>query len=433
MTAFDVAEIRRHFPALAVEQDGRPIAYFDGPGGTQVPNEVIDAVAGYYRTMNANDGGAFLTSERSDATTVAAKDAVVDFLGARSSEEVKFGPNMTTLTFHVSRSIGATLATGDEIVVTTLDHEANVSPWQAMARDRGLVVRTVDIRTEDATLDLDDLDRALERRPKLLAVGWASNALGTVNPVGEIVRRAHAVGALTYVDAVAWAPHGPIDVVALDTDFLACSAYKFYGPHAGILYGKQAILEALPAYKVRPAHDRFQTGTPNFEAIAGVGAAVSYLAGLGERYGAAFAGEYPGLAGRRLALRTGMRAIRAHELELFGRLLDGLEAVPGVHLWGIADRRRFDERIPTIGITIEGIAPRDASVALGERGIATWDGHFYAQALIERLGLYESGGVVRIGLAHYTTADEIDRLLGEVESVAAGARRSGRPAAAARA
>ncbi|HEX9043544.1 MAG TPA: cysteine desulfurase-like protein [Candidatus Limnocylindrales bacterium] len=423
MTAYDVAEIRRHFPALAVQQDGRALAYFDGPGGTQVPGEVIDAVAGYYREMNANDGGAFLTSERSDAMAVAAKEAVVDFLGARSAEEIKFGPNMTTLTFHVSRSIGATLAAGDEVVVTTLDHEANVSPWQALARDRGLIVRTVDIRADDATLDLDDLDRALERRPKLLAVGWASNALGTVNPVAEIVRRAHAVGAMTYVDAVAWAPHGPIDVAALDTDFLVCSAYKFYGPHAGILYGKLELLDRLPAYKVRPAHDRFQTGTPNFEGIAGVGAAVAYLAALGDRYGQPFRDEYPALNGRRLALRTAMRAVREHEIALFGRLLDGLEAIDGVRLWGITDRARFGERIPTIGITIDGISPRDASAALGRRGIATWDGHFYAQALIERLGLGESGGVVRIGLAHYTTADEIERLLAEVDSVAASARR----------
>jgi cysteine desulfurase family protein (TIGR01976 family) len=411
---FDPNAIRSQFPALSVEIGGRPVAYFDGPGGTQVPQRVIDAVVGYYRDANANDGGAFLTSERSDARVADAHAAAADLYGAEP-DEIKFGANMTTLTFHVSRSIGATLAPGDQIIVTTLDHEANVSTWRAMAADRGLDVRTVDIH-DDGTLDLDDLDRALETPTRLLAVGYASNALGTINPVAEIVRRAHAAGAWTYVDAVAYAPHGPIDVKALDTEFLVTSAYKWYGPHAGALYGKRDILEALPAYKVRPAHDRFETGTQNFEGIAGTGAAVEYLASLGDLAGAA-----PG-ATRRERLLAGMSAIRAHEVDLHARLMQGLQAVRGVRIWGITDAARFDiEKAPTISITLDGVTPRDAAKALGDQGVFTWDGDFYAQALIERLGQFESGGVLRLGIAHYNTEQEIDRLLEAIERIAVGA------------
>lgn len=429
MVSFDVAEIRRHFPSLSVGHDGRQTAFFDGPGGTQVPQEVIDAVTAFYRESNANSGGAFSTSRRSDEIALEAHVALADFLNARSAEEIKFGANMTTLTFHISRSIGASLAPGDEVVVTTLDHDANVSPWRAMAEDRGLVLRTVDIRPEDATLDLDDLDRKLGERTKLVAVGYASNALGTINPVAEIVRRAHAVGALTYVDAVHYAPHGPIDVQALDADFLACSVYKFFGPHAGVLYGREEVLDRLPAYKVRPAHDRFETGTPNLEGLAGSLAAIEYLAGVGRRYGGAFAGEYPRLAGRRLDLKVAMRAIRAYEMDLFARLMAGLAGIPGVRIWGIADPARIQERTPTIGITCVGIAPRALAEGLGRRGIATWDGDFYAQGLIERLGLASSGGVVQIGLAHYNTADEVDRLLAALsEIVTRAAVGSGSPA-----
>ena len=425
--AYDVAEIRAHFPALAMRDDGQAMAFFDGPGGTQVPRGVIEAVAGYYETSNANEGGAFLTSRRSDAMTERAHEAVAEFLNARSGHEIKFGANMTTLTFHVSRSIGKTWRPGDEIVVTTLDHEANVSPWRAVAEDRGVTVRTVDIHPEDGTLDLDDLNAKLSDRTRLVAVGYASNALGTINPVGEIIRRAHTAGALTYIDAVHFAPHGPIDVQALDTDFLVCSAYKFFGPHLGALYGKEAVLEALPAYKVRPAHDRFETGTPNLEGIAGTLAAVDYLAWVGERFGGPYRAGYPGLTGRRLLLKTTMRAIRAYELDLFGDLVDGLERIPGLHLWGIRDRDRFDSRTPTAAVTIDGCPPRQLAEALGERGITTWNGDFYAQGLIERLGLFDTGGVLRIGLAHYNTADEVQLLVTALGEIAAG-----RPMAASR-
>ncbi len=421
MSTYDVAEIRSHFPALSLAQDGRSLAFFDGPGGTQVPGEVIDAVARYYRESNANHGGAFITSQRSDAIVGAARDALADFLNARQPSEIKFGPNMTTLTFHISRSIGATLSAGDEVVVTVLDHEANVSPWRLMAADRGLTVHTVDIR-EDGTLDLDDLEAKLNARTKLLAIGAASNAIGTINPVAEIVRRAHAVGALVYVDAVHFAPHAPIDVQALETDFLACSAYKFYGPHVGVLYGRAEVLDRLPAYKVRPAYDDVETGTLNFEGIAGTLAAVEYLAGIGERYGGAYATGFPGFARRRLAYKTALRAIRVHEMELYARLADGLGSIPGLRIWGITDPGRFDRRAPTAAITLDHLTPLAAAEMLARRGITAWDGHFYAQALIERFGLFESGGVLRIGLSHYNTTEEIDRLLEALDEIVSEAR-----------
>jgi cysteine desulfurase family protein (TIGR01976 family) len=416
MTAFDVEALRRQFPALAIEDGGRPVALFDGPGGTQVPESVIAAIGDYYRTSNANHDGPFLTSRRSDAAAHEAHQAMADMLGAASADEIKFGANMTTLTFHVSRSIGATMAPGDEVVVTILDHEGNVGPWKAIAADRGLVVRTVDIRASDATLDLATLDAVLGPRTKLVAVGYASNAVGTINPIAEIVRRAHAVGAWTYVDAVHAAPHLPIDVAAIGTDFLVCSTYKFFGPHAGVLYGRAEVLDSLPAYKLVPATDRFETGTGNFEGLAGVTAAVEYLAAVGVAYGGAAAG-----ASRRERVLAGMGAIRAYELDLYRRLADGLEAIPGLTLYGITDRARFDERTPTAALRIDGVAPRAVAEALGADGIAVWDGDFYATGLIERLGLTDTGGVVRIGLTHYNTAAEVDRLVAALGRIAASA------------
>lgn len=419
---FDPQAIRGEFPALALEQDGQPVVFLDGPGGTQVPQRVIDAVADYYRTANANEGGAFATSERSDAIVAAAREAVADFYGASSPAEIKFGYNMTTLTFHVSRSIAACFAPGDEIIVTTLDHEANVSPWLAAARDRDLVVRTVDFRPDDCTLDLDDLERKLSSRTKLVAIGYASNAVGTINPVPEIARRAHAVGAWLYVDAVHYAPHAPIDVAASGADFLVTSAYKWFGPHIGALWGRGDLLEQLPKYKVRPAHDDFETGTPSLEAIAGTGAAVDYLESVGRRFGVSAVGG----GTRRAALGEAMRVIRGHELGLLERLVAGLRAIPGVKLFGITDPTRFaTERAPTVSITIAGTTPREAAAALGKRSIFAWDGDFYARSLIEQLGAAESGGLLRLGIVHYNTAAEVDRALEAIEVIAtAGSRTS---------
>ncbi|HET9613714.1 MAG TPA: cysteine desulfurase-like protein [Candidatus Limnocylindrales bacterium] len=416
----DVAALRRRFPALAITDGDRPVALFDGPGGTQVPDTVIDAVARYYRTSNANHGGPFLTSRRSDALAAEAHRAVADLLGAASPDEVKFGANMTSLTFHVSRSIAAAMSPGDEIVVTILDHEANVGPWKAIAADRGLVVRTLDIHGADCTLAIEQLDELLTERTRLVAVGWASNAVGTINPVAEIVRRAHAAGAWTYVDAVHAAPHLSIDVAAIGTDFLACSTYKFFGPHAGVLYGRGELLDRLPAYKLRPAEDRFETGTGNFEGLAGATAAVEYLADVGVMAGASAA------ASRRDRLVTAMTAIRAYEMDLYRRLAAGLETIDGLRLYGITDPDRFEERTPTAALRIEGLHPRAIAERLGDERIAVWDGDFYATGLIERLGLLDDGGVVRIGLTHYNTADEVDRLVDALGRIAPEAGRATR-------
>jgi cysteine desulfurase family protein (TIGR01976 family) len=418
MVPFDADTLRAQFPALAREQGGRPVVFLDGPGGTQVPQRVIDATVAYYRDTNANAGGAFVTSELSDAMALEGHASVADLLGAASPDEIKFGANMSTLTLHIGRSIGAMLKPGDEVLVTTLDHEANVSTWRAMADDRGLTVRTVDIHPDDVTLDLEDLESKLSSKTKLVAVGYASNAVGTVNPVREIVARAHEVGALTYVDAVAYAPHGPIDVQALDTDFLVCSAYKWFGPHLGALYGKADVLDRLPAFKVRPAHDRFETGTANFEAIAGTLAATDYLRDVGRAYG-----DVTGAPGaeagseRRRELVAGMVAIRDYERTLVTRLIHGLRAIRGVTIHGITDPSRFAARVPTVSISIDGVHPRAAAEALGRQGIFTWDGDFYATGLIERLGKAETGGVLRLGLVHYNTADEVDRTLSALDAL----------------
>jgi cysteine desulfurase family protein (TIGR01976 family) len=416
LTSLDLAAIRARFPALALRHAGRPMAFFDGPGGTQVPESVIDAVSRYYRESNANSGGAFSTSERSDAIAHEAHVAVAEMLGTPDPEEIKLGANMTTLTFHVSRSLIATMVDGDEIIVTGLDHEANVSPWRLAAADRGIRVLTWEPHLEDCTLDLADLDKLLSPRTRLVAVGWASNAVGTINPIEEIVSRAHAAGAWTYVDAVHYAPHAPIDVRAIDTDFLACSAYKFFGPHVGALYGRRDVLDRLPAYKVRPSHDRFETGTANFEGLAGVIAAVDYLASLapGDTAGEPGTGE-----DRRGRIVGAMTAVREYETALYRRLADGLADIPGLRLHGITDPARFEARTPTAALTIDGIHPRALAEGLGREGIAAWDGDFYATGLIERLGLADSGGVLRVGLVHYNTADEVDRLVAALAGAAA--------------
>jgi cysteine desulfurase family protein (TIGR01976 family) len=420
MPRFDVDALRAQFPALARQEGDRPAVFLDGPGGTQVPQRVIDAIVDYYRHSNANAGGAFSTSIDSDAIVDEARGAVADFLGAGSPDEIKFGQNMSSLTLHLGRSIGSTLGPGDEIVVTTLDHEANVSTWRAMAADRGVTVHTVDIDPTDVTLDLEDLESKLSSRTKLVAVGYASNAVGTINPVHDIVARAHEVGALTFVDAVAFAPHGPIDVVDLDTDFLACSVYKWFGPHLGVLYGKAAVLDSLPVFKVRPAHDRWETGTQSFEAIAGTLAATDYLRDVGRDYGEVHLA--PGAADaseRRRELVAGMVAIADYERALVARLIDGLKTIFGVTIHGIVDPARSHARVPTVAISIDGITPRAAAEALAREGIYAWDGDFYATGLIERLGKAEVGGVLRLGLVHYNTADEVERTLDALQRIAA--------------
>ncbi|MCI0345146.1 MAG: cysteine desulfurase-like protein [Chloroflexi bacterium] len=355
MSTFDVEAVRSRFPALALTHHDRPMAFFDGPGGTQVPDTVIEAVARYYRESNANHGGAFPTSVRSDAVVDEAHAAIADLLGV-AADEITLGPNMTTLTFHLSRSIVGSLRPGDEIIVTGLDHQANVDPWVAAARDNEVIVRTWEPLLDDCTLPLAALDALLNDRTRLVAVGWASNAVGTINPVAEIARRAHRLGAWVYVDAVHAAPHLPLDALAVDADFVACSVYKFFGPHVGAVYGRRSILDALPAYKVRPATHRFETGTGNFEGYAGAAAAVEYLADLGSRYGGAASG-----AGRRERIVAGMRAIRAYELDLYRHLAAGLAAIDGVSILGLTADADMERRTPTAAITIAGTTPRAAA------------------------------------------------------------------------
>ncbi|HLA17375.1 MAG TPA: cysteine desulfurase-like protein [Candidatus Limnocylindrales bacterium] len=417
--SIDVAALRARFPSLSLAQDGRPFVYFDGPGGTQVPDTVIESVVRYYREMNANHEGAFMTSQRSDEVIAEAHAALADFLGAASPDEIKIGPNMTTLTLHVSRSIGARLEPGDEIVVTSLDHNANIDPWRHMARDRGLLVRTIDARPDDLTLDEASLEAAITSRTRLVAVGYASNAVGTINAVAEIGRRAHDVGAWLYVDAVAWAPHGPIDVRAIDADFLACSTYKFFGPHLGVLYGKADILAGLPTYKLKPASDSFETGTGAYELFGGATEAVDYVAGIGRAAEPAAGEAGGGVTGRRAAIVAGMTAIRAYEMDLWARLERGLREIRGLRLWGIGDPSRRDQRVPTAAVTVEGRDPGDLAAALGRAGIATWNGDFYARDLVERLDLADRGGFLRIGIIHYNSAEEVDRLLEELERIVA--------------
>jgi cysteine desulfurase family protein (TIGR01976 family) len=418
MQTLDVAALRARFPALARTHDGDPYAYFDGPGGTQVPDSVIEAVSRYYRTSNANHGGAFATSRVSDEIIDEAHAAIADLLGV-GPDEVILGANMTTLTFHLSRSIAATFAPGDEIVLTGLDHAANVDPWIAVAADLGLVIRWWEPHLEDCTLHLDDLRALVSPRTRLVAAGWASNAVGTINPVAEIVALAHSVGAWAYIDAVHAAPHLSIDARAVDADFVACSVYKFFGPHVGAVYGRGSILRSLPAYKVRPAESKFETGTGNFEGLAGSLAAVGYLEDVG-----VMAGASPD-ASRRDKLVTAMRAIREVEMPLYRRLHDGLAAIEGVRLFGITDPAAFDRRTPTAAIIVAGVSSRDVAEALGAEGIAVWDGDFYATGLIERLGFADSGGVVRIGLTHYNTATEVDRLLVVLAQISTGGAAAG--------
>ncbi len=411
----DLPTIRNQFPTLRQQaQQPSPAVFFDNPGGTQIAQDLLKRMNAYLVENNANHGGAFRSSQQSDVVLDAAHAAMADFYNAARPEEIVFGNNMTTLTLHISRSIARTWNPGDEIVVTRLDHDANATPWVLAAQDRGVRVRWVDFHPEDGTLDLEDLQKALEGRPRLLAVGYASNALGTINPVKKIVAMAHAAGALVYIDAVQYGAHGPIDVQDLGCDFLVTSSYKFFGPHAGILYGRYELLEELFAYKVRPAPNelpgKFETGTQNHEGIAGVLGALEYLEWLGKTFGEDQAELYRDrFQGRKLLLKQATSAIRAYEYEISRALLDVLQETPGVQIYGLADERRLDERVPTFAFTLKGWHPRQVAEALGKQGIYVWDGHYYAISIVERLGLAESGGMVRVGPVHYNTVDEVYR------------------------
>ena len=408
----DVSWVREQFPSLQLRVNGQAAAFLDGPAGTQVPKQVMDAVQKYYLKSNANTCGAFATSRSNDGIIDFARAAMADFFNC-DKDEVVFGQNMTTITFALARAIGRTLEPGDEIVVTTLDHDANVAPWRAL-EELGMVIRQVDIHESDCTLDLEDLKHKINKNTKLVAVGYASNAVGTINPVAEITKLAHAAGAMMFIDAVHYAPHGPIDVRALDCDFLVCSPYKFFGPHMGTLYGKREHLLRFKPYKVRPAPDtlpdRWETGTQVQELIAGIGAAVDYLAELGRHCD-------PTVKDRRNALLAAYRATREHEMALFLRLAEGLLSIPDLQFFGISDLKRLHDRCSTVSIRLANHSPAEIAASLGERGIFTWDGNYYALNLTERLGVESKGGLLRIGLVHYNTAEEVDRLLAALRGI----------------
>jgi len=413
--SFDVPAIRQQFPALQQSSaQGNPYIYFDGPGGTQVPQSVITAMNHYLITANANHEGHFITSQRSDQLIDEARVALADFFNAPSPQEIIFGQNMTSLTFNLSRAMGTLWEPGDEIIVTRLDHDANIAPWIALA-EQGVVIRWLDFTVEDTRLNLEQFATLLSPKTKLVAVGYASNAVGTINPIKQMTALAHQVGAWVWVDAVHYAPHGPIDVQELACDFLVCSAYKFFGPHVGVLWGRLELLEQLPAYKVRPADPqppgKFETGTQNHEGIAGTTAAISYLAAIGEQYGDSFAKQLTPYKGRRRTLKQAMTAIMAYEQHIFTTLLTELQTIPGVTVYGITNPNEFAERCPTVAFTKAGHTPAEIAAYLGAQGIFVWDGHYYAVSVMEQLGLGQTGGAVRVGLAHYNTSAEVARLL----------------------
>ena len=417
----DLSAIRNQFPSL-----NRPAIFFDNPGGTQIAKQSLERIKKYLLECNANHEGAFATSIASDAVLDEAHRAMADFYNASSPEEIVFGNNMTTLTLHISRSISREWKQGDEIVVTRLDHDANATPWVLAAEDRGCKVNWVDFDVEYGTLRMDDLQKALDRKPRLLAVGYASNSLGTINPVATIVKMAHDAGTTVYIDAVQYAPHGPIDVQKLGCDFLVSSSYKFFGSHAGILYGRRELLEKLFAYKVRPATNKlpgkFETGTQNHEGIAGVLGAIEYFEWIGKTFG----DEYlEGLSeenyqSRRLDLKKAMTAIRAYEFELSRALLTALESVPGLTIYGLTDVRRLDERVATYSFRLKDLPPRKVAEQLAEQGIYVWDGNYYALNVTERLGLEDRGGMVRVGATHYNTVEEVEKLKAALMNISKG-------------
>ena len=416
ISPLDPTPLRAQFPALQLEVNGQTAVYLDGPGGTQTPQNVIDAMSGYLAHGGSNSGGPFLTSRHTDETVTAARQAMQDLYNARRPEEIVFGQNMTSLTFAVSRAIAQTWQPGDEIVVTRLDHDANISPWLMAAEERGVIVRWLDFDPADCTLKLETLPDLLSEKTRLVAVTYASNAVGSITDVRRVVKMAHEAGAWVYVDSVHYAPHGLIDVQALDCDFFVSSAYKYFGPHTGVLYGKYDLLDSLRAYKVRPAPSRpagkWETGTQSFESLAGVTAAVDYLAVIGG-----------GEGDRRQRLVRAMAKIKRYEMGISARFLQGATKVPGLRVYGVTDVENLEKRTPTFAVSLAGYSAEQVAARLGEQGIFVWHGHYYAVAVMERLGLLDRGGLVRIGFVHYNTPAEVDRVLAALTSLARGRKR----------
>lgn len=413
MTAFDVAYVRAQFPALARNIEGRAAAYLDGPGGTQVPERVVDAVTDYLINHNCNIHGVFATSEETDLMLERARCILADLLGC-DGDEVSFGANMTTLTILLGQGIARRLRAGDEVLITQLDHEGNRSSWQLL-EERGITVREAPVDLETLTIDWDSWESLLSEKTKLVAIGYASNATGTVNDVRRASAAARQIGALSFIDAVHYVPHGFVDVRGIDCDFLVCSPYKFFGPHLGVMYVRREVSERVDPLKLAPQEDfppyRYETGTLNHEAIAGAAEAVEFIADLGRHH----AGNPGEIADRRAAVMAGMRAVEAYEKPLAMRLMEGLSALPGVRLYGPPAQ---SPRTPTVSFTLGGLGAREVASRLGARGLFVWDGDFYATRLVDVLGLVERGGLVRVGLAPYNTLDEVERLIAAVGELA---------------
>jgi len=415
----DLTKIRHQFPAL----HGGAV-FLDNPGGTQIVKNALDRVLEYLIETNANHNGAFKTSRESDAVLLKARTAMAEFLNAARPEEILFGQNMTSLTFHISRSLARNLGPGDDVVVTRLDHDANISPWTIIAEEKGAAVKWVDFHPETGTLDMESLKAALSGKPKLVAVGYASNALGTINPVAEITRLAHGAGALVFIDAVHYAPHGPIDVRALGCDFLACSAYKFFGPHLGLLYGRHDLLDGLFPYKVRPASNelptKLETGTQNHEAIAGLLGTLEYFEWIAREFGKGAAAPQVDEAyqGRALAFKQAMTLIRDYEHQMSRAMLKVLRETPGLTIYGLADESRFAERVPTFSFRLRDIPPRQVAEKLDAENINVSDGNYYALEAARRLAVQDSGGMVRAGAVHYNNPDDVGRFAKALHALA---------------
>jgi cysteine desulfurase family protein (TIGR01976 family) len=418
---FDLDAIRAQFPALAITDAGIPRIYFDNPAGTQVTNGVIERMTECLIESNANMRGPFRTSQKVDALIAEARQAMADLLNAGSADEIVFGQNMTTITFHMSRSIGRLLRKGDEIILSRMDHDANVAPWLLLAKDLDLVVKWMPFNTDTYEFDLERLDDILTSRTKLICVGGASNLLGTINDIKAICAKAKEAGAMTYVDAVQAVPHISTDVQNLGCDFLVCSAYKFFGPHQGILWGRRELMEQLTPYKARPAPDEipacFETGTQSHEGMAGTLATVDYFSWIGETMSQPFHDKYSHFSGRRKFVHAAMDCLFEYEAGLTGQLITGLQQLPGVHVQGITAPDALDRRVPTVAFTVDGESPDEIAKALASRNIFVWSGHFYAVEAVKALNLHDTGGVVRIGPVHYNSAAEIDHLLGALSEI----------------
>jgi cysteine desulfurase family protein (TIGR01976 family) len=412
---FNVDLARQQFPSLSLKDNGTDRIYFDNPGGTQVPLPVLDNIRNYLIQCNANHGGYFKTSQESDRILHQAHQAMADFINAPSENEIIFGPNMTTLTFAISRSLAHWFKDGDEIILTRMDHDGNVAPWFHIAQDQGLKIKWLDFNLETYRYDLNQLETLITDRVKLIAINFASNAIGTINDISAISQLAHHSDIMVFLDAVQYVPHGPTDVQELDCDFLVCSAYKFFGPHQGILWAKSHLLDELMAYKVRPADDfppgKFETGTQSHEGQAGTLGALEYLSWLGENLASEYHHLYSHFTGRRKFLHAAMYAIKEYEKILSAQLINGLNEIPYLKIHGITDLKKIDERVPTISFTHKNIAPAEISRQLAAENIYVWDGHYYALEVVKHLGLDKSGGMVRVGAVHYNTVEEINRLL----------------------